>query len=462
VDVALSEEPARLAARAVTVPPGGPALVEAVAGIPGVRRVSVAGPDGRECGTVLVQMRREPDTRRTIVFLCQTKQTAGTGPVTVRIPVRGQAQEWDAVTGAVRLADSTPDGGGVRIRTDLPGCGSRLFVVDPAPDASLKPRPSYGEVRRAELPAGPWPVELDEPNAMPLDRPSFSIGGGPFLPATEILQVDRAVRDAAGLRHRGGSMVQPWAAVPPVDAKPVPVRLRYRFAVEVRPAGPVHLVLEQPGRFRVTLNGSPVPVAPDGWWIDPAFQRIPVPPEAFKEGENELVLETGYLHDSGLEAVYLTGDFGATWRDRRAVVGPPPRTLKAGDWRDQGLPCYSGSVTYTIEADPALAAGERAVLVLPSWAGTLVRIVVNGKKAGLIGWPPYELDVTEALGPGTNRIGITVVSSRRNLLGPLHCSEVYPGWTGPGEFVDLKRWSDDYVSVPYGLLAPPVISIRSR
>jgi hypothetical protein len=100
-------------------------------------------------------------------------------------------------------------------------------------------------------------------------------------------------------------------------------------------------------------------------------------------------------------------------------------------------------------------------LALPAWEGTLVRITVNGKKAGRIGWPPYELDITPEVVPGDNKIEITVVSSRRNLLGPLHLKELYPGWTGPGEFVSGgDRFTPDYMSVPYGLIEPPVLSYR--
>lgn len=458
VDVEPSNEPAALARRTATAN-GAAAVPGMLAGIPGLRRVAVTSPGGTECPTVLYQMRREP-SGRTIVFLCQTKQRSGTGPVTVRIPAAGQVQEWDAATGEIRLAEARPEDGGVSIATDLPGCGSRLFVVDPAPDSGLNPRPALREARQVALPAGPWAVDLDEPNAMPLDCPEFSIAGGGWQPAKEILFVDRAVRDAAGLRHRGGAMVQPWAAAAPKDEKAVAVKLRYRFDVEALPAGPVHLVMEQPDRFTIVLNGDSVPPAPDGWWIDPAFRRIPIPASALRQGKNELVLETAYRHDSGLEAMYLAGDFGARWQDRRAVLTAPPRALAAGDWRFQGLPCYSGGVTYRMDAEVSVRAGDRAVLVLPAWEGTLVRVAVNGTPAGQCGWPPYEVDLTGALGTGRNTIGITVVSSRRNLLGPLHNSEVYPGWTGPWEFVDTKRWTGDYVSVPYGLTAPPVLSIR--
>jgi hypothetical protein len=82
---------------------------------------------------------------------------------------------------------------------------------------------------------------------------------------------------------------------------------------------------------------------------------------------------------------------------------------------------------------------------------------------GAIAWPPYEIDITDALKPGENRLEIEVMSSRRNLLGPLHFTEKYPSWTGSGQFYTTgDQWTDDYVSVPYGLMEAPVLSVRSQ
>ena len=98
---------------------------------------------------------------------------------------------------------------------------------------------------------------------------------------------------------------------------------------------------------------------------------------------------------------------------------------------------------------------------LPSWQGVLVKVRANGRSVGAIAWPPYELDITEALRDGVNRLEIQVTGSRRNLLGPLHNVEKYPRWTGPGQFVTTgEAWTDDYVLLPYGLMQDPVLSVR--
>jgi len=42
------------------------------------------------------------------------------------------------------------------------------------------------------------------------------------------------------------------------------------------------------------------------------------------------------------------------------------------------------------------------------------------------------------------------VGTLRNLLGPHHLSGGDLGWTGPEQFRDYTRWTDDYLLVPFG------------
>ena len=49
-----------------------------------------------------------------------------------------------------------------------------------------------------------------------------------------------------------------------------------------------------------------------------------------------------------------------------------------------------------------------------------------------------------------------------NILGPLHLSERYPRWTGSGQFVSTgDQWTNKYVALPQGLMAPPALSWRA-
>ncbi len=80
------------------------------------------------------------------------------------------------------------------------------------------------------------------------------------------------------------------------------------------------------------------------------------------------------------------------------------------------------------------------------------KVWVNGKEAGHIIWRPYELDLTEYVRQGENTIGIELVNSLHNVLGPHHDvrGEVVP-FVGPDSFEDPDNWVDTYYFRPFGI-----------
>jgi hypothetical protein len=52
------------------------------------------------------------------------------------------------------------------------------------------------------------------------------------------------------------------------------------------------------------------------------------------------------------------------------------------------------------------------------------------------------------------------VGTLRNLLGPHHLNGGDLHWTGPKEFRDKNRWTDDYILVPFGLDGATLVSRR--
>ncbi|MDD2708789.1 MAG: glycosyl hydrolase [Verrucomicrobiae bacterium] len=438
------------------------ALVTALAKAPDLRRVSIAGSNGGEFAKSLYQLRHDAKTGQAFVFICNTSQKDASGPLSVRLPFKGTVEEWDAVTGQVWDAGAREECGAMVVQTSLPPVGSRLFAVQPESKSKLSKRSSFREIKRQTLSPQKWMITRDEPNGFPLDVAEYSIQGGAWKGPLEILKIDRAVRDAAGLRHRGGAMCQPWAQKNPPQAKKTKVGLRYRFDVDVLPASGCHLVMEQPARFVAKLNGQVLPTTDDeGWWVDNSFRKIPVAPWLLRQGENELTLETEYAVDSGLESLYFVGEFGVAWKKRRPVIEKLPESLALGDWGKQGFPCYGGAISYGLTVKCPAGGKHACFLELSAWEGVMIRVMVNGRKAGAIAWHPYELDLTPFLTAGENRLEIQVLGSRRNLFGPLHHAGAYPIWTGPGQFVsEGKMWTDDYVMIPCGLMKPPVLSWR--
>ena len=201
-----------------------------------------------------------------------------------------------------------------------------------------------------------------------------------------------------------------------------------------------------------------------GWWVDPSLKKIPFDPALLHRGENTLVLRCRY-DDShpGLECIYLLGTFGVWLRDgMHATLRALPARLLTGSWVEQGLPFYSGSVSYLAKIVPHFRESVRLLINVPEFRGAAVRILVNGDPAGVIGWSPFELDITEHLESGVETdIRIQVIGHRRNSHGPLHHAEKWPQWTGPEEFVSSgDEWTDAYQLVPCGLTAPPRILVR--
>lgn len=61
--------------------------------------------------------------------------------------------------------------------------------------------------------------------------------------------------------------------------------------------------------------------------------------------------------------------------------------------------------------------------------GTVAEVKVNGQSAGIIGWAPYQLDVTRFIKNGENEIEVLVFGSLKNVLGPHH-GKFKPGLIG--------------------------------
>ncbi len=91
---------------------------------------------------------------------------------------------------------------------------------------------------------------------------------------------------------------------------------------------------------------------------------------------------------------------------------------------------------------------------LGRWRGTVAEVRVNDVSAGLIGWQPYEVEITRAVKKGDNRIEVVVYGSLKNLLGPHH-GKITRGLTSPASFRSAPEQlppGADYDQEDYGLL----------
>ncbi|MBN1346580.1 MAG: hypothetical protein JXQ73_28075 [Phycisphaerae bacterium] len=458
VDAITDAAAAELARECTSVPFAGAALVGAVE--PAGRTIRITGGDGKNLAPVIYMLRSERDAQYLFVVNRDRKR----GHNLVHIQVQGAAaEEWDPVTGERHRTETIMDGGAMTIITSLPPVGSRLFVIRSDSNNDLPLRRGHMEVARTPL-GGKWSYHLDEPNVFVLDKAQYRLRDDHWHGPTEILKVDQAVRDALELPRRGGAMVQPWAR-PPKSEEPTPLALRYVVQIDELPPGPIWLAVETPERFAITVNGQSVSSdADDGWWTDRSIRRLPIDPALLRVGVNEIEMHVDFVEGDNLEASFLLGAFGVKLDASvlRATVTAIPAKLHAGDWCKQGLPFYAGSVTYRRQIKIMRQAEERVFVVLPKYAGGVVRVLVDGRPAGYVKWQPYELDITDAIQGDVIDLGIEVIGHRHNAFGPLHQAPPEPPWTGPGNFItEGEQWQEAYNLYPCGLLAPPVLSIRS-
>ncbi len=374
--------------------------------------------------------------------------------VTVRLAAQQPAVLWDAMTGKQYALDARQAGDGVTFELDLGPTGSSLVTLGIAVDTAV-PLPAQPVVLQSQMLAGPYDVELTEPNTLPLDYCQYRFEGESWSDLVPALRADADIRKKFGLYNRVGFGHQPWYLYATGNADLAPrgrCQIRRTFHVTQAPSQ-CKLALEQPEFYTITVNGKPIgPV--EGFWVDADIKTVDIT-SLIVAGDNEILIDFNYRPDMEIEDMYLVGDFGVAKLDAATPLAPGNQTLtkpvvrlNAGPWVGQGLDFYGGAVKYKLSVrKPATG---RLRISLPQVDCTAAVVHVNGKTF-VMPWAPFEVDVTDALAGGQNALEVEVIGGRKNILGPLHVP--YQPWTGPGEFdPDNQKWTKDYLLFNHGLL----------
>lgn len=407
--------------------------------------------DGEGADAVIYHHRR--DGARELFFIVNQDQEAGRD-VQIRLSGAGYLELWDPFTGDREPYPAAAQDGRMRLDLSLPPAGSALLVMDrdrePVTDVT---RPRWQVAATVELPDH-WQIQRLDPNAMTLDRCALRLEDGPWGKEGPVWQAHReAVMAGTGTRFT----------------------LRFTFHAEVKPSV-IELVVEQARRYEISVNGQPVPYRELGYWRDISFDRVDIAPYV-QVGENTIELAGVVAEDTELEDIYLIGDFGVSARrigpERHGVAGmdfdryaPEFRiveeqaTGRSWSLNERGYPFFAGTLALKQTVSWS-GEGEQVLLALDELHAIVAEVWVNGAQAGVILLPPHEVDVTPWLRAGENEIEVRLVTSLRNLLGPLHRKGGDPGWTGPFDFTDPAQWTDDYIFVPVGFKRARLIA-RAR
>ncbi|MFO7947174.1 MAG: glycosyl hydrolase [Armatimonadota bacterium] len=381
-------------------------------------------------------------------------------PHRVHVSVRAEAPVilWDALTGEKTRIRTQEIDGHMEFDLTLDATGSALLSfgmdVPDAQDPVAEP-----EVIETQEIAGPYDIELTEPNTMPLDYCEYRVGDEDFSDTVPTLKADEQIRARYGLGTRLGREHQPWYlyATGAVDtAERDRCQLRRTFHITEVPAS-CHLAMEGPEDFRVSVNGSEISEV-DGWWVDEDIKTLDIA-DHLVAGDNEIVLTFDYRPDMEIENMYLVGDFGVECKgdaptpDNMTMVAAPD-SVDTGSWVGQGLDFYGGAVEYVVTV-PKPGDGQRCRVKMPEVSATCVAVHV-GDETAVLPWAPFEADITDWLQPGDNEVRLEILGGRKNILGPLHTE--WEESTGPGSFdPNNPGWRYEYYLSDHGLMAPVII-----
>lgn len=337
-------------------------------------------------------------------------------------------------------------------RVELPPAGSMLLYSGSSRAQAAAPVTPMRDVQAAP-PASPLAVRRAGPNVLTLDYCDLTMDGATAEGLYYWVAADRLFR-----RH--GFEGNPWDAAVQYKTKIVDrdkfgpetaFQVTYHFQAAAG-AKPSSVVVERPHLWQVSINGRTVPPKPGAWMFERGFGVYDIAAHIVA-GDNAIRLSAPKMSvHAEIEPVYVVGEFSVAAASKGFEIRPAA-PLTTGSWRRQGLPFYPDAVVYS--GDFKLAGrGARAAVRLGQWKGTVAEVRVNGRPAGIIGWQPYELEITDLVKPGVNQVEVLVTGSLKNRQGPHH-GKPRPGMVGPGHFRRAPASQppgSEYDMLDYGLM----------
>lgn len=293
--------------------------------------------------------------------------------------------------------------------------------------------------------------ELSEENVLVLDMAQWKIDGDKdYSPKEEVLRLDNLIRERLGMNKRGGRVVQPWVLGNlPKDYK---VTLKFTFRSEIDYVGAI-LALEDADVAEVIFNGKRITEREEGFYVDISIGKMKL--GNIVKGENILEITLPFGETSGLENVFVLGNFGVRVAGSVAVVTELPEKIAFGSLLNQGFPFFSGAITYKIKTE---SESGSLTVTANNYMGALIEVSVDGEYKGDIIYPPYTLEINN-VPVKEHEVGLKLYTHRYNSFGPLHLVNLNEKWHGPGAWrTEGNNWSYEYVLRTTGILKTPCIT----
>lgn len=121
------------------------------------------------------------------------------------------------------------------------------------------------------------------------------------------------------------------------------------------------------------------------------------------EGDNTVEVRSG----GEVPTVYVAGDFSVFQSEVGKWYVTPEHSLSLGDLVPQGLPFYSGEISYSRQYEIPVISG-RCILIIPHWEGSDCEVFVNGYKAADVSTKHFKKNIAPFLNAGFNYVEIRI------------------------------------------------------
>ncbi|MFA4028447.1 MAG: hypothetical protein GDYSWBUE_000327 [Candidatus Fervidibacterota bacterium] len=212
---------------------------------------------------------------------------------------------------------------------------------------------------------------------------------------------------------------------------------------------------------------------------------------AFEPGIYELHITEGRMLRTRIADVPKPIELIGPWEVRFTPGwGAPERVIFDGliSWTehsDEGIKYYSGTATYVKEFElPKEAVGrDRALYLDLGDVMVIATVTLNGRNLGILWKRPFQVEITDAVKPGKNRLEVSVTNLWVNRLigdeqlpddrewNPDGSLKSFPKWmlegkempkTGRYTWTTWRHYAKDSPLVPSGLLGPVKILIAAK
>ncbi len=453
IDAVPSDAPAKLAERSEIIPFERCALLGA---LDAYRTLEIRNDSGELSDNLIYQLRQDGDARW--LFVAQGKQPYNkdiSRRQNVRIRIRGRYRVtlYDTLNGSVRDIPFYHSGKDTVIDLGLYAHDSLLLSLTPLGELSSSEASEYPNVTADPmLISTPAKVAYtrNEPNVLLLDMARYAFDDEAFSVQTEeLLRIDTACRKRLGWTPWGSSANQPWC----IENEPNTHRIRLRFVIssmiEIKDA---KLALETPEAAKITLNGELVSNYTDGYYVDKSIKCVPLP--TIPAGDSILELEYPFGKRTALEWCYLLGDFDVELDGRTATLHASRTAIGFDNVVNQGMPFYSGALTYHFDIDTY---GGELEITVPQYRGAAIRATLDSDRSEMIVYAPYTVRFKN-VNPGKHRLDLKLYIPRTNGFGPVHLADGnYPYQSPKAWRVSGDSWTYEYRLLPEGIISSPWI-----